>query len=392
MPFLETVAAVSPGEKRVRFAAPVRSEETTRYTATLKSVFAVTVPATVAYGLNVTTAMQGNIAFEYHMKDLYNEPKPLTVQEVFTRVRTRDKPIKDYFEPIKTAPTLTYNSTNKKVEVTLPPSSAIYTTDPLFFAGIMGMTNVETRTEKSSVAGGVDVVVYGFWNATLEEAILESEEKVPPNTIFMDDLKTDKTITNFPAQTHVFTAVGKTSQGYSISKRKADAATAAATIPILLITDRVHRLPKNLFKVVLEDENTIAVTNAAYPGSTVTVTLDLFLSCKSFFAPTTLAFELGSETTLRLKGESFGTSPFENRFPLTLLREEAGEADSYVNELGFVSVLAVIEDETTVRATGVELGRGRQSVTVAFLDKYLKPIAFDKTTNVYLTFDLAQRS
>lgn len=322
------------------------------------------------------------------------EPEPtsttddsITIGTLGDRFRARFRDVGAKYFPLLQAealPQISYNAKDFIFRLTLPPQTAIATDDPFLLRNILQLDLQRVPPGVKVTHSGTRIANEGPKTWTLLGAV------VPLNSTTRDllpsSVKAFQTVTKVDIELSPRTmmATGKTAGGdpRDISKALSEALEKCLT--------RLH-LPIDLMRVGATSENHVKFTAPSIAATsklqlTVTLPPELFLD-----APEEITLTPGANYENDFSLESYGEDPLKDRYPIYLVCQSFGSAQSYVLGTGPLSILALVHEgppcHVIPAARSVEFLKS-YNLVLRLVDKYFEPIKLAKSAQIFLTFDL----
>jgi hypothetical protein len=384
MPILQTVAVLEKNQSSALFPVDLPLE-LGRREARLANL-----TACAGGNLDVGLSLAREVGLEnvrsFDMQDIYSSAAPVTVTRLYDRLKSHQARVKSFFKPLEQVPQVSYDK--KNFSVVLPPGSALFTTDPLFFPHALLLP--EERKESVSLPGESPqqlTEVFGFFNPGSEQKIWKGEN-LPPGSQIITELPEE--VTNPPNTTSVFVACYDIVATYfSAREELSTPEKVAEALEELLESCLVHLdLPAELASVSIDREGRVVFLAGPVAESRFSLVLSLRGGVRDYLAgKDPVRFRLSEEHSEIFVPASHDDDPFVGSYPLTLAAPGLVTEVSYLCGRGKEVALAFVRDSSAVEYSA-KLFLGRRNMTVIFYDKHFEPISLDRRVTIYLTFEI----
>jgi hypothetical protein len=386
---LQTTAALRQGDSvakfRIKLPPSRRGErcvaELTQFVATLAA------EGSVRYNLQSVYSPGPHMRHQFYFDKLYD--KKNTIETLVDRYKGHYANALKYFHPVKTVPQIGYEA--RKIKITMPPQSALFTLDPYLFSNVMAIAEATdmpvTVTEKDGST--TTTTYYGLFNLTDETVVRESSGQMSQREFLYRLLP--QNLTDYADHTYVHIQLLATTKSFGLTDEYPTYEGAAVILDkIMTRTLRYHRLPADTVSF-LESGGVVHARSREYPSGTAgSITVTLLEEGANFVGlPTTMHFPLSTATSYEgVPSTKVGSDPFAGIYPITILAVDSGRGNSYVEGSGIQSVLALVRKPETVVPVEAFALMPDTFLRVAFLDRILRRVQVREKVIVCLTFIL----
>ena len=286
----------------------------------------------------------------------------------------------------------------------MPPRSSFFTTSSTFFS-LLGFEDDDmdstTRLVSTSASGRMmNAMVYGFFNRFQENVQFYSEPYTPTETL-SERYKVVKEgmPTSFRLQVEFM--------NWNPFRLESDEPLREDPAAILLALDRLcqdatarfqlvaNPLALTLAAAAVEGPPKLLLTCTGQQNARVTLVLkfeDESARALGLVDGQELSFALNATTTRTINTRSsLRRDPFAGLYPVTVLSVGSGLAQSWVEGLGFVPVMGIVEDEKKpVYSEGAVFETDLCSLHLEFYDYAIRKITFQNDFIFNLTMDFKQ--
>jgi hypothetical protein len=384
MPLLQTVAFLEKNQSSALFPVELPLE-LGRREAKLTHLTACA-GGNLEVGLSLAREVGLENVRSYDMQDIYSSATPVTVTRLYDRIKSHQARVKLFFKPLEQVPRVSYDK--KNFSVVLPPGSALFTTDPLFFPRALLLP--EERKERVSLPGESPqqlTEVFGFFNPGSEQKVW-SGEQLPPGSQISTELPEDVTVP--PTTTTVYVACYDTvATFFSAREELVTIEKVAEALQELLESCLVFLdFPADAASVNLDREGRVVISSGQVPESRFSLVLSLRGSVRDYLSgKDPVRFRLSEENSETFVTASHDDDPFVNSYPLTLSAPGLVTEASYLCGRGKDVALAFVRDSSVVDYSA-KLFLGRRNMKVIFYDKHFEPVSLDRRITIFLTFEI----
>jgi hypothetical protein len=314
-----------------------------------------------------------------------------TTENFYAKLKNHMKRVADYFHYCSNYPRLELieNAAEIRWFATVPPGSFLYS-DCFGFFETIGFD--PARIEEKIVREGDDPV-YGFFNNTQKVHIYRSppaHARTPLNSIFKVIAAGKQTRQRviiemgFRKEIH-FPLTLEGQRGLS----KTEAMHAIAEL-----TDRALKLASLDDKAIqlhMGDDGEIKFESKAIHDCPVTLELTPRFPLDEYLKSPRLkiVFPMNDDRHYSYGTRKIDHDPLFNYYPISVVSISGGEAKHYLEGFGQVALLGhMVHHDNCVTLDGLTLCGGLQAVSVYFVDKNIKRMAFKENVNIYGTFHL----
>ena len=312
---------------------------------------------------------------------------------------------REKFPSFQTRPVITYDEDlagGGAMMLSLPPRSALYSTNENLFEALGfpdGLVQSASAQVPTGTSGKMVVAqVYGLWNLQDENVIIYTDP-FTPTEMLSERFKAWQIVMpiNFRMQVEYldwppFLIVApdpvREEPGEIMQALEELCQTASARF-------QLRTNPINIATTAAAGPTQLLLSCSGQAGAAVNFVMSFDDdSCQVFGLQPNheLSFSLNTSRTQILTLKS-GTrrDPFLGLYPITLLSVGSGMAQSWVEGLGFVPVLGIVEDEKKpIFSEGVVFETDLCSLRLEFFDFALRKITFQDDFFFFLTMDFKQ--
>jgi hypothetical protein len=390
MPIIQTCAVIESHTSEAVFPVEVPYDNR-GWDAKLTAIWGSHLPGDINFGLRVSREHGANNFYTYTLKNIYRDrTTPVTGQILWTRLHAHGKHTEAAFAPMTSYPRVFYD-TGDTFNVRLPPDTALFTTDPLFFRHALQFSEKDLSSGELVLPGdtsGKTTPVFGFWNTDKREWTLRAREEMPKGALIADEVPDE--VTTPPATTVVYATVSDSRLTYE-AKYPSTPDKAREALAIMVSRSLKYlSLPEDAVTVQLAGDGEVSLASKAVKDSKITLRLTLRGDTASYLdGPLESVFGMaaGLAPVLYATPKLGEDDPLTNHYALTLLAPGTVGAASYVFGESQQETLAFVRDPHTVLyAARVKLGR--RPFRVVFHDKNFDPLSMPTRCKVSLNFDL----
>lgn len=324
-----------------------------------------------------------------------DEPS-IDVASLASRLQARFRDLRTNRFPVMEeagVPGIEYSKRNKQFVVRLPRRTAVGTEDPFLFGTVMGLDLTSLPEGVTATASGTILTNEGAGEAIIRGRALE------PNFLLRDALP--DTVTELPATSPVMARL----LGDEASASRAVARSHPASIA-KAIEEAADECLQSLFvvrgllqlKADESDEEEIEVTSKISAPATNAVNLTFHFSVgfvvggsrdEMLLPPRELVLFPAKGHSGKLTLEEDASDPLEDRYPLSLVCQNYGSADSFIVGRGPQSILALVKEPGHVIRTSRSTDFLRSyHLVLSLVDKYLEPVRPKRPVDIFLSFIL----
>jgi hypothetical protein len=341
----------------------------------------------IEYGLNLVVDRPEN-QFNFVLSDPF--ASSVKMESLTRRLREHFQNVVRHFEAAEVVPLLWFDDTTNprhpRFKLRLPPRTAIYSTNPLFWEVLLMPkyddkegVQIKTRTETAKFQ------VFGYWNFSSEDTItINGKRGHYPGVKFTDILDGLQNPEDPPAAVQVtvefFNPIEKTlvSNGEHVVERL----KMSQMIDLLLrqTSTYCNFNLDNLVSVSIVGQNTIRISNTILSNTTrivLRVTLNEPVT-RALGWPKNfpLRFPLNVATQYDFNFTEPSSDIFAGLYPVTVLLEGYGEAKHYIEGRGYSSVLGVLRENQPPMWEPVIFETDYYNMRISFVDFASKLISF----------------
>jgi hypothetical protein len=325
-----------------------------------------------------------------------------TMEDVSNRLTVHMENVARAFPLQASVPSLYYDTKDDNDphwEVRLPPRSAIYSSDELFFSGLGFLEGypleVDEPQESVAMIGGRNrrkkvARVWGFYNHSYDEVFPFRGVKAGPG-VTMDSLAL-AVADDFPAdmqvQAELFEVTNVTDRRVVTleddgNRSAASLGTAVTALETMLETVKFElNLRYQLIDVATDGQEEIVLSNKPLVGTgcTIILIMDDEMS-EAFQLPRqrSFIFYIDAPRSYSFRVPSAAPDPFKGCYPVTVVSQGFGPVVSWVEGLGYVNLFGVLReggDRKAVESEGSEFDVNQTFLTLQFLDSARQPVVF----------------
>ena len=283
--------------------------------------------------------------------------------------------------------------------VSLPPNTAFYTTNNLFFSAIGYDGHPALEKDIREIGGrGTRVVqkdVYGFFNETDQFQEIRGES-TPPNLVITDVFPNVRFPKSIQFQCQVNDVPEKVIR-LPMNMRALPANRDMAVMVLTTLSEAIRikfDLKENPFEIAAGvSPKTLLWSNRATENEKAKIVVHFpgDLAQKFGFTPVTaLTFKLDTPRTYTLEFQSQPEDPFSKLYPVTAKVNSFGNSVSYVEGFGYLPILAVFNDQLgqcpPIITNGLMFNADKTYLTVEFIDKDRQIITFQHHYTISMLF------
>jgi hypothetical protein len=362
--------------------------------ATVRSINVVTRTPSIVYGLRVTVQRNDNM-HPFVLRDPFQDDK--APRDLSRRFRDRVALTRTAFPLALRVPIVKYDDQtdldNPRYTITLPPNSAIYSTYEHFWSllGIEGASVKATQQIKGRVGA---FNVYGFWNID-PRTIHVIGVPMYKEFVFADLLPAFNIVQQPPNEVQMQIELQDriSSTARSVNPLLVDVVTAAREIGKLIINAcvRCNFEVARVLTVTSVDKN-VVLTMAGIAGSTTTVEIAFdIITARRMQQAVPFVLEVGrAEQRVLEMLVTPSTDIFRDKYPVSVLLHGVGEASSWFDSRGYVSLLCILYDSPSrIDEVNVIFETDFLGVQLEFIDRHYNTIEFPEDATLSLMFRLS---
>ena len=332
-----------------------------------------------------------------------------TGHDVAEKLKTHFNEMSKQFPTLasKKLPFILYNTETagqEKFEIDLPPRTSVYSSSEYLFPslGFAGHPNLLSKTKDIGPKGGTPAraKVWGFFNnSDVKSEYYEGVKTMPAKMTMAERVDVDAEA--FPKSMTLQAEVGDVGfvRVLLLGNRGMDRPVTKEEVVLQLtahleMARRKAGLKENPFEIVPGDDNKILLTNKAFPGSGVSMSLAfteemgraLNLTPRQY-----LQFDLNVVRGYTLKVQDVMREPFVGRFPVQMRMCGFGRASSVREGKGTIPIFAFLNDKSDkhpIISQGAVFNTDRTMLQIEFTDCAGEMIVFEQDFQIsmLLTF------
>jgi hypothetical protein len=343
------------------------------------------------FGFNLTRIYGGKVAAK-KKGDPPTEEDSIDVTNLATRLRARFRDLRAGRFPVaaeRTLPIIEYDKTGKKFLVVLPRRSSLSCSDPFLFGNVLGLDLTSLPEAVVATDSGNTLS-----NTGLETVVIAGRELAPD---YLLAAALPGNVAELPAHSGI--AAGLLEDVAAATRKVERPHPAAIARALEEAADACLEqlgLAKGLVQVEADesDKEELEIKSVVAAPDTSVLALTFKFSVgtarghdEMLVPPREIVLDPSKGLAATLTLEEDAADPMEDRYPLSLVCQNYGSADSFIVGRGPQSILALVKEPGHIIRTSRSADFLRSyHLVLSLIDKYFEPVRPNRPVDIFLSF------